>query len=458
MKIEPQRRWIIYLGIGLLILLVGGSGLAISKYNSNKNSGSQSQSTSSSGAGGSNPSSQLGSFVKYLDDTDKVNNNITNLVVIMLGSLTMGDWPELDGLTGHENYTLPISKTVYHVTPAISKVESQDPFHSVNDVTVQIYGKINRNDQVKGKKPTNTGFALNAYANSKQTATDLTRAIYSYQTDHTAPVIRSIANDFGIVDDWFSSVPGPTYPNRHFMNCATAHGLTDNLHDPNGGIPCKTIYHKLSDNNISWKVYNENKRYECNVFRYTEMKEPRFKKNVVPFEEFLNDAKNGSLPRFSYIDPDMDTGDYHPPRNLPNGEAFLKTVYDALRSSPQWEQTLFLIVFDEHGGFYDHVPPPSSVPIPDDSPVYPPAGDFQFERLGLRVPAILVSPWIKKGQIFRSGFKDRNFEHSSISATINKFFNISEHLTKRDQWAVSFHSSVNYLASPRKDCLTSAAT
>ncbi|KAJ3273690.1 hypothetical protein HDV01_003969 [Terramyces sp. JEL0728] len=471
MKIEPQRKWIIYLALGFIVLLLGGGGVAIGKYLSNKKSNSanpnSNSTTSQGGAGGSSPSSQVGSFIKYLDDTDAVNKNITNLVVIMLenrsfdhilGSFTMKDWPELNGLTGKENYTLPIDKTEYSVTPAQSRVETQDPFHAVNDVTVQIYGKAGKNYQVGGKKPTNNGFTLNAYTNSKNTASQLSRAIYSYHTDSTAPVIRSIANDYGIVDEWFSSVPGPTYPNRHFLNCATAHGLTDNLHDPSGGIPCKTIFHKLSDNDISWKVYNQNKRYECNVFRYSEMKERRFKQNVVPFQEFLDDAKNGSLPRFSYIDPDMDTGDYHPPRNLPSGENFLKTVYDAVRSGPQWEKTLFLIVFDEHGGFYDHVPPPTNVPIPDNSTVYPQAGDFQFERLGLRVPAILVSPWIKKGQIFRSAFKSRNFEHSSVSATINKFFGIGEFLTKRDEWAVSFHSSVNYLTSPRKDCLQNAAT
>lgn len=101
-----------------------------------------------------------------------------------------------------------------------------------------------------------------------------------------------------------------------------------------------------------------------------------------------------------------------------------------------------------------------NVPIPDEESTFPdpPSGDFQFDRLGVRVPTILISPWIPKGDVFRSGMKNRYFEHSSISATLKNKFKLDNYLTARDAWAVSLHSVTNYLNEPRKDCMTNIPT
>ncbi|GAA0144856.1 phospholipase [Lithospermum erythrorhizon] len=136
---------------------------------------------------------------------------------------------------------------------------------------------------------------------------------------------------------------------------------------------------------------------------------------------------------------------------------FVKEVYETLRSSPQWNETLMVITYDEHGGFYDHVPTPvSGVPSPDDIVGQEPF-NFKFDRLGVRVPTIMVSPWIKKGTVVHgpngSPFNTSEFEHSSIPATVKKIFNLtSPFLTKRDAWAGSFEFLVQSLNEPRTDC------
>ncbi|KAJ3348045.1 hypothetical protein HDU91_006642 [Kappamyces sp. JEL0680] len=277
------------------------------------------------------------------------------------------------------------------------------------------------------------------------------------------PVTYALAQEFGVVDDWFASVPGPTYPNRHFLHCATAKGKTGNSLNVLGqsgvnvfkGLDCETTFSNMESSGKSWKVYADG--ITPSLLLYSDFRKPRNLAKIKPFHSFVQDAMQGTLPQYSYIDPNFLKADNHPPHNLGNGEAFVKLVYETLRSSPLWENSLLVVTYDEHGGFYDHVPPPVDVPIPDNAPVDPPVGDFKFDRLGVRVPTLLISPWIPKGQVFRSGHHGRYFEHSSISATLKRMFGLAKYLTRRDQWAVSLHSVANYLAEPRRDCVESVS-
>ena len=174
-----------------------------------------------------------------------------------------------------------------------------------------------------------------------------------------------------------------------------------------------------------------------------------------PYKKFLKDAASGDLPDYTYIDPDFEKNDNHPPHNLYSGESFLHSVYKAVRSSPLWNETLLIVTYDEHGGFYDHVVPPVDVPAPDQESANPdpPSSDgFKFTRLGVRVPAILISPWIPKSSIFRSASSSRaNIEHSSISKTLMRIFDLPRSLSKRDEWAVSLHQCVSFLNTSRSD-------
>ncbi|EMS57546.1 Non-hemolytic phospholipase C [Triticum urartu] len=145
--------------------------------------------------------------------------------------------------------------------------------------------------------------------------------------------------------------------------------------------------------------------------------------------------------------------DDHPSHDVSEGQRFVKEVYEALRSGPQWEETLLVITYDEHGGFYDHVPTPVGVPSPDgiisDAPFF-----FNFDRLGVRVPAFFISPWIEPGTVVHrpSGpHPTSEFEHSSIPATVKKIFNLGSFLTKRDAWAGTF-DVVLTRDTPRTDC------
>nr|XP_016477987.1 PREDICTED: non-specific phospholipase C3-like [Nicotiana tabacum] len=187
----------------------------------------------------------------------------------------------------------------------------------------------------------------------------------------------------------------------------------------------------------------------------------KYIKNFHQFDlHFKNHCKEGKLPNYvvieqRYFDLKILPGnDDHPSHDVFEGQKFVKQVYEALRSSPQWNEILFIIIYDEHGGFFDHVPTPvTGVPSPDGING-PEPYKFQFNRLGVRVPAILISPWIERGTVLHkpSGpYATSEFEHSSIPATVKKIFNLSEFLTKRDAWAGTFETVINR-TTPRTDC------
>ncbi|KAK3003683.1 hypothetical protein RJ639_018453, partial [Escallonia herrerae] len=149
--------------------------------------------------------------------------------------------------------------------------------------------------------------------------------------------------------------------------------------------------------------------------------------------------------------------DDHPSHDVYQGQVFVKEVYETLRDSPQWNETMLVITYDEHGGFFEHVPTPvRGVPSPDgivgQEPFY-----FKFDRLGVRVPTIVVSPWIEKGTVVHgpkgSPSPTSEYEHSSIPATVKKIFNLtSPFLTKRDEWAGTFEGIIQTRTQPRTDC------
>lgn len=142
-----------------------------------------------------------------------------------------------------------------------------------------------------------------------------------------------------------------------------------------------------------------------------------------PMTSFYADAANGTLPEFSFIDPSccgVGTNSMHPTGLISDGEIFIKNIYDALRASPQWDETLFILTFDETGGFHDHVPPPLAV-RPDNLTYTETAANgekytFSFDRLGGRIPTILISPWVGKGMVEQKG-KDSNGKTVSYSAS-----------------------------------------
>jgi phospholipase C len=231
--------------------------------------------------------------------------------------------------------------------------------------------------------------------------------VLSYYASGSLPFLHALAREFTVCDRWFSSVMGPTWPNRFYLHAATADGHKTNL--PMGLSPPPTIWERMADRCWTGKNYYSSKlpwysiAFPAKSFSGDDA--------IVPetLEHFYKDAAAGALPNIAIIDPDFEANDGHPPHDLALCEAFVASVYRALAASPQWSRSLLLIMFDEHGGFYDHVPPP----LTDDP-------NPEFRQLGFRVPAIAVGPTVRRGAVVSTPF-----EHVSIAATLKTRFGIA---------------------------------
>lgn len=304
--------------------------------------------------------------------------------------------PEIDGLTGSESNRISVSdpgSPEVFVSDDAFFVDS-DPGHSFQAIREQIFGST---DTSANPAPMN-GFVQQAASMGDA----MPRTAMSGFNPTRVPVYAALANEFAVMDRWFASVPASTQPNRFFVHSATSHGATSNVRkDLIHGFPQKTIFDSLDENGLSFGIYYQN--IPATLF-FTSL---RRLKHIFKFHsyalKFKLHARLGKLPNYvvleqRYFDSELvPANDDHPSHDVAAGQRFVKEVYETLRASPQWNETAFLITYDEHGGFYDHVPTPvSGVPSPDGirgpDPFY-----FEFDRLGVRVPTILISPWIDKG-------------------------------------------------------------
>lgn len=264
------------------------------------------------------------------------------------------------------------------------------------------------------------------------------------------PVTNALAENFVLFDRWFAAVPGPTNPNRAYLTSGTCngHGSNDNSY-LDSSLPQKSIFQQLTEKNISWINYQNTTESSPSflpdaLFYEWTAKSGKGESNVLPIDQFYKDAKAGTLPQFTWINPECcDYMSMHPKSPINMGENFMKGIYDAIRGSPQWKDTLFILTWDEHGGFADHVPPPTGVP-PGDSITYtekaPDGQDytFGFDRLGIRVPAMLISPWVGKGVVQnRPSFGFGEFSHTSILKFVSELWDL-DILTPRVEWSPSF--------------------
>eukprot|EP00041_Stephanoeca_diplocostata_P022889 m.552860 g.552860 ORF g.552860 m.552860 type:complete len:774 (+) comp22168_c0_seq14:39-2360(+) len=286
-------------------------------------------------------------------------------------------------------------------------------------------------------------------------------------TPERIPVITQLAQEFALMDEFFCSHPGPTWPNRMFGLSATSAGSTSTgtwYQNKTGKLfPQKMFFDQVNENKMTWRNYYNDTPWE--MFMEGIAHNPA---NLQNMETFFSDAAKGTLPNYAWINPrsgiNVTTGlgsnDQHPDHDVALGERLMKDVYEALRASPQWNETLLIITMDEHGGFYDHVVPPSA-PNPGDEDSmkksYPDAG-YNFSSLGVRIPTLLISPWIPKGTVVsappvaQKPTPTSKYDLTSIMATTRKLLGMpSTPLTKRDAWAATFEH-VFSLEKPRTDC------
>ncbi|KAJ8450611.1 hypothetical protein Cgig2_020248 [Carnegiea gigantea] len=365
---------------------------------------------------------------------------------------------EINGVNGSESNRVsasdPTSPQVFF-NDTSHYVVDPDPGHSFQAIREQIFGS---NDTPADPAPMN-GFAQQAYGVNG--SIEMARHVMNGFRPEMVPVYKALVQEFAVFDRWFASVPSSTQPNRLFVHSATSGGATSNIPALLAkGYPQRTIFENLEKDGISFGIYYQN--IPATLF-YRNLRKLKYITKFLPYGLFFKrHAKEGKLPGYvvveqRYTDTKLEpANDDHPSHDVYQGQMFVKEVYETLRASPQWNQTLFVITYDEHGGFYDHVPTPvRGVPSPDGI-VGPEPFNFTFNRLGVRVPTIVVSPWIEKGTVIhkpKGPQPTSEYEHSSIPATVKKLFNLSSpFLTNRDAWAGTFESIVQTRTEPRADC------
>jgi phospholipase C len=252
--------------------------------------------------------------------------------------------------------------------------------------------------------------------------------MWSY-TPAQLPHINALARAYAVSDRWFSSVPTQTNPNRAFSLCGTSLGREANANlRALEQFDVPTVINRLADAGKSWGLYYEDIWHSNQCFTaYTFPQIGKAKKGeIAEIDTFLQHAKAGRLPEFSYLEPKWGYGkgaiftqghDYHPPTDVAPGDAFLQKIYTAIRQSPQWQHTLFIVTFDEHGGTYDHVSPPWSAVNPDGK--IGSKWGFRFDLYGVRVPTLLISPYIAPGTVFRQPAESKlPYDHTSFIKTV----------------------------------------
>jgi phospholipase C len=304
----------------------------------------------------------------------------------------------------------------------------------------------------------------NFYAsNGRMPTYDEYKIIMDCFPPETLPVMSTLAREFAICDHWFCAVPSETNCNRSFFNAASSSGFVLNTPYTNWVFKntAETIFNRIEScrrKGLSWKVYFDKQDiFSATALLHFPRLQPYLATNFSHMEDFYADAQRGRLPHYCFIEPRLfiNHNDMHPPQTVlgvtqPSsvlaGEILINQVYDAIRTSARplgsnYRNTLLVITFDEWGGTYDHVPPPPGTP-PDATSR--PVGQmgFQFDRLGLRVPTILVSAFIEPGTVVSTPL-----EHTSIIRTVCKKWNLQA-LTDRDASATDISSAFNR-TSPR---------
>jgi phospholipase C len=257
-----------------------------------------------------------------------------------------------------------------------------------------------------------------------------------YWSRQDIPFTYSLAMQFPVGDRWFCSLLGQTDPNRRYLIAATSMGMTDDVPDPTQDAtlllepPNGTIFSRLSDANITWAEYAAQYPQATAITmelypRPDQIYEPS---HARPPSDFFSAAAAGKLPSFTLIDPNYDTSSQENPQNIVLGDAFIESIVRALGASPAWEKTLLILTYDEHGGYYDHVPPPAALAPDSIAPVVEPGESAYdgFRRYGFRVPSVVVSPYAKRNHVTHV-----LHDHTSVLAFVERKWNLPA-LTYRD--------------------------
>jgi phospholipase C len=399
---------------------------------------------------------------------------ISHIIILMMENRSFDHllgWLNLKGLDGlYEGQTTPkdpndLSKGSLPLTRKGYDVSPDDPKHDFDNIALQ----INDNGM--------NGFVYDSIISGLNE----TNPVNMFD-ETNAPIINTLAKEFAVFDKWFCSIPGPTDPNRAFAMSGTSTGVLTNF---NGTLwEQQSYFDYLQKHNRSFSGYYQDDLWALGYFK--DLHDPKNSQHIHELDQkFYSDVAEGNLSDFIWLQPRMTTVSetsvptwQHPDASIREGERLIKQVccviscfpltplscpqiYEALRAGPKWNETLFLITYDEHGGFYDHVPPPAGdgVPAPDEAVA---SNGFSFNQLGVRIPTLAISPWIPAGTVVHESLPGEQptptsaFDSTSILATTNKLLGLTDEgappLGNRMQWANTFTSLFDHLSSPREDC------
>lgn len=243
-----------------------------------------------------------------------------------------------------------------------------------------------------------SGFALEHEA--RHGRAEAHRALGYWERDRLS-CFYGLADNYALCQRWFASVMGPTFPNRFFSLLGHSDGLQSNDFATDAPI----VFQHVFNAGKSYGIYYGNFPFAALSPRMS-LGDPEMN----TLENFFDHAASGSLPNLSWIDPIYGRQDDHPPAHPVAGQVLVQSIYNALAQSPQWERTLLIVTYDEHGGFYDHVPPPLTVDA---------RADQGFDQLGFRVPSLVVGPYVRDGLV-----DGTVYDHTSIYATLRQLWDL----------------------------------
>lgn len=376
------------------------------------------------------------------------------------GVVPADDAPGPGGVPMRANYVRELDRN-YHQLPS-SRLDMQlesggkpapfDPMHEFKNCCYQLSDLAT---------PTMHGFAQDAYNSyagkpGYGNIADLIPAVMNYipfgdtPAQDKLPGLQGLARHFTVCDHWFCSLPGPTFANRFFAMMGSCHGkvlMPGDWHDAK--LALDDYCCQVSRDSI-FSLVNESRR---KAWVYSQGHTPfafmaKDGANRSGMDDFYRDAKAGKLPALSWLEPDYsytgtDGCSQHPPEDLSYGDAFISDIYNALRANEgAWNKTLLVVMYDEHGGFYDHVVPPKTI-APDNCKA---DVNFDFTRLGPRVPVVLASPWLART------VDAMQYDHTSLLAFICDRFGLDKsRLGQRCASTQHFGNAPIWLEAPRND-------
>ena len=409
-------------------------------------------------------------------------NQIKNIFVLMLENRSYdhmlgfsnitgidaktGQQTVAEGLSGNESNTY--KGNTYQVTQPADYIMPYDPGHEFSDTVTQLCG-LGTTYKAKSAYPNidSSGFVAD-YATTKSSgeggATSNFGEIMKCYSPSQLPVMNALAKEFALCDHWFSAIPGPTWPNRFFAMAASSSGL-DSSPSSEQIAEWETVHGFSFKNGNLFDLVNKANAFGARIYKGNDgplagsipIAAALKGQTILDMQDYSNfalDVNSQSYPYpFTFIEPNYGNilnnsysggTSQHPMDDVRNGEKLIKATYEAIRNSPHWNNSLLIITYDEHGGFYDHVAPPTTIAPGDDIYTKYNKNEFNFEQLGVRVPAIVVSPLIPKNTIDHT-----IYQHSSIPSTVESIMGLN-HLTDRDKNANDLTSLLS-LSSPRTD-------